>query len=278
MTAGGESIASGYSFIIPTIGRADSLSRVLEQIEAIIREPHDLVLALDGCDAATEAAVRGVAGRIVRARLSVVTLETRSGASAARNRAVMAAAGPVCVFLDDDVVISEEWWRAVTTELARGARCLTGPVLTNERSLLASARAQRYLARYEGVRTGDHVGFLAGGNAVILRDLLLSVGGFPEAAVAGDSLLVPSLERSGAACVFVREMWVGHQHDRGLATAGANAFRAGWLGGSVRGVTTELGSLARQVRHLSHLPPFGLNCALLVVKLAGAVTAWSVRP
>jgi glycosyltransferase involved in cell wall biosynthesis len=277
LPTGGETQTFGFSFIIPTVGRADSLGRLLEQIEAIVHEPHDVVLALDGCDPATEATVRRVAERSVRAQLTLVTLKSRSGASAARNRAVWAASRPVCVFLDDDVVISEEWWQAATTQLARGARCLTGPVLSQEKSPLAIARAQRYRARYEGLRTGDRVGFLAGGNSIILRDRLESVGGFPETPVAGDGLVVASLEQSGAPCIFVREMWIGHQHDRGLANASSNAFKAGRVAGSVRGITLELRSLAHQVRHPRHLVPFGLNCALLLLKFAGTLTAGSVK-
>jgi glycosyltransferase involved in cell wall biosynthesis len=273
LPAGGDGNPSGFSFIIPTIGRAESLVHVLGQIEAIVCEPHEIVLALDGCDTATQAHVQRVAEELVRASFTVVRLDTRSGASAARNRAVRAASRPACVFLDDDVTIDEEWWRAARAELARGAECLTGPVLTRETSLLAGARAQRYLSRYDGLRTGDRVGFLAGGNAIILRQHLESVGLFPEAVIAGDSLVVDRLAHAGVPCVFVREMAIYHQHDRGLAGATLNAFKAGRVIGSIEGLTAELRSLARQVHRPRDFAPFGLNCALLLVKLAGTMTA-----
>lgn len=96
-------MSATISAIVPTIGRADSLTALLEALLAQTRRPDEVIVA-DGSDGA---AVRGVvaAPRWRAAGLDVRYLAVQPpNAVAQRKAAIMQATGSLLLLLDDDVV------------------------------------------------------------------------------------------------------------------------------------------------------------------------------
>ena len=93
--------------IVPTIGRPESLARLLESLAAQTRKPDEVIVA----DASTNADVANVVGRADwRGRgLQVTRVEARPpNAVGQRMKAIAAATGDSLLLLDDDVVLDPE--------------------------------------------------------------------------------------------------------------------------------------------------------------------------
>ncbi|HEY3021978.1 MAG TPA: glycosyltransferase family 2 protein [Solirubrobacteraceae bacterium] len=112
------------SIVVPTRDRASYLAVALDSIVPQAREADaEVLVVLDGPDAASEAVARARGAR-------VVAHDQRLGLNAARNTAVAETSGELIVFLDDDVEVRPGWLAA----LLRAAReqpdvdVFTGPV------------------------------------------------------------------------------------------------------------------------------------------------------
>ncbi|HEX8105080.1 MAG TPA: glycosyltransferase [Solirubrobacteraceae bacterium] len=89
------------SVVIPTLGRAGKLARVLDRLAAQAAPPFEVVVAPDAAESDRAGLEAVLAGRPLA--LTVAT-PARPGASAARNAGWRAAAADVVLFLDDDVL------------------------------------------------------------------------------------------------------------------------------------------------------------------------------
>lgn len=271
MIRSSEITSFSFSFVIPTVGRASSLAILVDQIESIVHEQHEIIVVYDGVDFSTEQQLDSLFARNPQVPVRLEFLHQRLGPSAARNHAIYLAQYQVCVFLDDDITIDASWWRSLHSSLIKGTSCLTGPILTQEKSLLARARAQRYMARYRGLEDGTSVRFFAGGNAAVYRESLLAVGGFPDVQVGSDNLIINKLSEIGIECSFIGGMAVWHQHDRGLRNALTCAFKSGHIAGNGT-LHRELFSMTRAVTDFREILPFLVNLFFLFIKMAGTFT------
>ncbi|WP_169514767.1 glycosyltransferase [Actinomadura atramentaria] len=215
------------ALIIPTCGRPDDLRECLRSVAAEDDGSLAQVIVVD--DGAPEpvelpADVGGVP--LVKRRNAV-----RRGAAYSRNLALQTLADEVDAvgFLDDDARLTQGWFAAARRELTRDRGAVTGPVLRFDRGLVSRARQLRYDRRYAPVEPGQPVAFLAGGNAVVWRDLLVKAGGFPDTPTMSDRFLVRRLEAAGGRCHFVPDLLVRHRNSKGLRTAVREAWRAGLL-------------------------------------------------
>jgi glycosyltransferase involved in cell wall biosynthesis len=89
------------SVIIPTRGRPELLSRAIRSVLAQTMQRFEMVVVLDGEDAATA----GVVERFADERITLVALEESVGGAEARNVGVLHARGKYVALLDDD----DEW-------------------------------------------------------------------------------------------------------------------------------------------------------------------------
>ncbi len=128
-----EGLLPLVSVVVPsTFERVDLLERCVESLVAQ-SYPAFEVIVVDNrpVDSVERVELRGrLCGD---SRVSVV-VEPCPGISAARNRGVASAAGPVVAFIDDDVEVEPGWLRAVGARfvLEPSADCVTGPVLPKE--------------------------------------------------------------------------------------------------------------------------------------------------
>ena len=89
------------SIVIPTAGRPDLVVRAARSVLAQSFADLELIVVVDGPDAATERALAVIA----ESRLSVLVSPLPGGPGPARNRGIAAARGDWIAFLDDD----DEW-------------------------------------------------------------------------------------------------------------------------------------------------------------------------
>jgi hypothetical protein len=154
-----------------------------------------------------------------------------AGPSRCRRVAMSYVMREFVAFLDDDTEPTESWANAVQAALARGWTSITGVIVGRDRTVLSRARHMRYRQRYEGLRTGDRVSFVAGGNSVMATALLREHPGFMTDGASTSESLGAVLAARGKATRFVADMAVRHVHDRGWRSAIANAWRAGKVQG-----------------------------------------------
>jgi glycosyltransferase involved in cell wall biosynthesis len=165
-------------------------------------------------------------------------LEERPGLNFARNRALQEAQGDLLAFLDDDVVVDQNWcaglYEAWSENIDAGA--FTGLVLPYELSTEAQILFERrggFRRGFDKVRHGVDAShpwypcsagtFGAGCNCAFRRDLLLRLGGFDEALDTGAPLpgggdldIFFRVIRAGCPIVYEPQYLVYHEHRRDL--------------------------------------------------------------
>lgn len=242
------------SIVIATLGRWGELQRTLEHVRhgAATRDWEIMVISDGGGEAPPPIC-----------RLATCVSRPHHGVWHARNEGAQRARGTYLIFIDDDIEVDEQWTRAVDSAVERASTAVTGPIIGRDRSVLSSARAMRYDRRYRGLRCGDPVGFLAGGNTVVQRECFLAAGGFPTDGPGADNGLVERLE---ARPQFCWGLAVGHRNDRGVFAAATAAFKSGWHD-ALRG--RGVGSTATDLTHIGTVLPSLLNLLLLSVRATG---------
>ncbi|MUN40936.1 glycosyltransferase [Actinomadura sp. NEAU-AAG5] len=273
--------AQHIALIIPTCGRPDDLAACLRSIAGEADGSVAQVIVID--DGADELVVvpPEVGGVPVVKRRNAV----RRGAAYSRNLALQVLADEVDAvgFLDDDARLTPGWLEAARRELTRARGAVTGPVLRFDRGIVSRARQLRYNDRYAPLEPGQAVPFLAGGNAMVWRDLLVKAGGFPDTRTMSDRFLVRRLEAAGGMTHFVPDMVVLHRNSKGLRVAVREAWRAGLLDDTpLTGTASErLSGGMRAAVAGEHAPAALLNVALDAVYLGGRERArrsqWRAR-
>lgn len=181
--------------VVCTRERPDDLARCLGALQRCVMDG-DEILVVDNAPATSRTA--GVVSTFPARRI----VEPRAGLDRARNAGIAAARNDLVAFVDDDVVVTPFWRRALTGPFSEPeVVCVTGPVLPIELETRAQEEFERYAGhrwryqprRYSSVNlrpsSADAVGI--GANMVFRRDWLRRLGGFDVRLDAG------TLTRSG---------------------------------------------------------------------------------
>ena len=132
-------VAELISVIVATYNREDALDAVLRSLAGQSDRDFEVVVADDGSTAATAAAIEAWRAKLGR-RLEHVWQEDRGFRLAEiRNRAIMAARGAYCIFLDGDCLVRPDFI-AVHRRLAE-----PGWFVTGNRILLSAALTSKVL-------------------------------------------------------------------------------------------------------------------------------------
>lgn len=193
------------SIIIPTRNRASVLALSLRSLAAqtIPRAAYEIIVA---DDASTDATATLLEEGATRDGVRWTRLARRSGAAAARNRAIAMAEGELLIFLDDDAFVASDF-------IARHLHAHDGRPRALVAGGIIEVREPRAPAASPSSWRGYHRHPMPGGNSSVLRAHVLSAGGYDESFDAygwQDQELAERLLRAGLRRRFVRGAAIHH--------------------------------------------------------------------
>jgi len=134
-----------FSVIVTTYNREDALDAVLRSLAHQSEQDFEVVVADDGSTAATATVIDAWKGQIGR-RLDRVWHEDRGfRAAEIRNRAILAARGSYCIFLDGDCIVRPDFV-ATHRRLAEPGCFVTGNRILLSRELTAKVLREKLAA------------------------------------------------------------------------------------------------------------------------------------
>ena len=212
------------SIIVPSKDRVAIVTELLESLRRLLptkRIQPEVIVADNGSKDPTFEQVTSLA-KDFPAPLKVIKV-LRPGKSAAVNEAVKIAAGDFLAFLDDDVVVEQNWLLAVEEffqdghwQVGQGAIHLPSSANPHTVHLVD---VYRTVPRIEYDATVSTVRSLNGANFFMTRDLFNRVGGFDERLGPGasgtseDVELAWRLIRAGVAIGYTPKAMVFHRVD-----------------------------------------------------------------
>lgn len=225
------------SVVIATLDRARRLAACVESL-LNCRYPRVEIIVVDNAP--------GLGGTVdvvaqefgSRSEVSYVA-EPRRGVSAARNRGAAAARGDIIAFVDDDVVVNQDYLSAVVQGFLRWPRthCVTGLIVPAELETPAQLRMEQYGGFNKGYdmrvfdleehRVDDvlypyRIGMYGSGASLAIRaDAFRTLGGFDESLGAGtptfgaeDLDILLRVINGGMRLVYQPDALVWHYHRR----------------------------------------------------------------
>lgn len=263
--------APEFSVIIPTIGRSQSLARIVGDFTSAASTAIklEIIVVQDGPPVSPR--FEETVGELA-VELLLTSRRSRQGAARARNLGASHASGDYLIFVDDDIELSDFWREELLQAARRELSVWTGPITGSTETMLASGREARYMARYKQLRDGQLVEFLPGGNSVVRRDLFNQVGGFPDLPTGSDNVLAKRLGLRGIPVHYLSRFLVRHHHDRGWRIAIRTAYESGTLSNVAElrrdlFVSVRMGPLAARMA----------NCLLAAVKVSGFLLVKAAR-
>ena len=169
------------SVIIPAYKAADTIERALSSVAEQTLKPKQIIVIDDGSNDDTLKIVESFKEHIYEIEI-IIFKQQNLGAGAARNRAINAATGEWLAFLDAD----DEWHpKKLSTSMDAIRRHNLVLVShnyyridkTSKKPIFCSTRFEAATNPYRGLY---RKGFIATSSVVVLRDAVLSVGGFDE--------------------------------------------------------------------------------------------------
>ncbi len=166
------------SIIVCTRNRLETLVDCLSSIQKQSCGNCEVVVVPNGCHARTIDFLRSYQG-LSNLRIQV---EQEAGLSLARNSGAKIATGEWLIYLDDDVLLPEDYLMWVLDIISGSEfQCFGGPYYpiykTEKPKWLSPSFGHKEWPRSDAGALEQ--GHLSGGNFIIRRDLLLEVGGFP---------------------------------------------------------------------------------------------------
>jgi len=214
-----------FSIIIPTVGRCDSLRRLLASISQHFPRSgieFEVLVVNNARDADLARAVDAVVGEFrsdASCRVRAIRVAT-AGKCKAANAAVKQAGGRILAFFDDDVAVTPDWLN-VTAEFfrAKSFDAMQGPILVPA-EMQTNDEFRRAQNRYRTIHfvqyppSMSEINTLTGANMAIRREVFERVGLFDERLGPGQSGMSEDVEfaqrmRAGGAKI-------GYQHDAGV--------------------------------------------------------------
>jgi len=219
------------SVVIATHNRSEMLRRCLDSLREQIAEPgsFEVVVANDGSGDDTAAVAESYEAPF---RLHLLNLE-QGGQAAAQNKAIAAAEGERCLFLDDDMIASPQLIAAHLAAHRDDPMTLAVGQLTQQpvdgHDPYAHAFARRWNARYDELAERElDWADCYGGNLSAPRATLLEIGGFATDLPSSEDLEVAlRLTRAGCTPRYLPDAHAVHDDQKPGATVLAHERRFG---------------------------------------------------
>jgi len=210
------------SVVIPTLGRNTVVPTVNSLVGAKGGVTLEIIVVGRIEDPVTCEAMQAVAAGASSVRLIDVTFDHGDSSNKKNHGAAMARA-PIVAFIDDDVIVAEDWARQVLDAFSDSEVGLaSGPSLVpDDVSLVArltgnalGSLAAGYVAgRYsrKGQTRSIKWSGIIGCNMAFRREVLERIGGFDPRFWPGEEMIASAaVERAGHRIVFVPDMWLLH--------------------------------------------------------------------
>ncbi|MSP38872.1 MAG: glycosyltransferase [Deltaproteobacteria bacterium] len=212
-----------FSIIIPTVGRCDSLRRLLASIATHFHQSGVEYEVLVANNAPDDKAARGVDEIVVGfqsdGRLRVIRVAA-PGKCKAANAAVKQARGQVVVFFDDDVEVTPEWLKAAVEFFRTDSfDAMQGPIwvpleMQNNDAFRRAQKRFRTIHFVNYPSTTKEIKSLTGANMAIRREVFDRVGLFDERLGPGQSGMSEDVEF--AQRILAAGGKIGYRHDAGV--------------------------------------------------------------
>ena len=203
-----------YSFIIPVFNRPDEVDELLDSLTRQTVTDFEVVVVEDGSQVPCEDICRKYA-----ARLDIhYYMKPNSGPGQSRNYGVERAKGEYVIILDSDVVVPENYLRAVDAELQREpADAFGGP----DRAADSFTPVQKAISY--SMTSFFTTGGIRGGkkkldkfyprsfNMGVRRDVYQRLGGFSKMRFGEDIDFSIRIFKAGCKCRLFPEAWVWHK-------------------------------------------------------------------
>ena len=205
----GDAVERGaLSVVIPTHDRSRLLRQTVEHLMAgQLTVPWEIVVVANACSDDTASVVAELAaGAAVPLRL---VEEARPSASVARNRGAQAAAGPLLLFLDDDILLQGDGLATIAEWYLRsdGSSLLVGQVLALPEHVATpfGSFRQRHAGEVAPGAGPHDVDWFASGLAAVPATTFAALGGYTErypAAGLEDADFAIRARRAGHRIIF----------------------------------------------------------------------------
>jgi peptidoglycan/xylan/chitin deacetylase (PgdA/CDA1 family)/glycosyltransferase involved in cell wall biosynthesis/predicted TPR repeat methyltransferase len=292
VTAGSETnsrpnVQRNVSVVVPTIGRRESLRRLLDSLASQTASPEDFeVVVVD--DGSSDGSAEVLAHFADAAAIHLKVLrQDGSGAAAARNRGVRNAGGRIVLFLDDDLVAAPDLIERHLAFHAQwpglGHACLgfmewqRGPDDLPLAEYVRTASNQYLNWNRVCIADPDDIGWQAfwTGNLSVKRELLLGYGLFDDriyrGAMGEDLDLGHRLEKAGMRLHFRAAALAFFQNPFDLASFAERQFRKGYSSRELAGIGLDEAAGTGLVDDL------GLYSSAAVAEMVAAVDDLSSR-
>ena len=255
------------SIIIPTRNRSAVLTQCLDSLltgTRTLEAPE--VIVVDDCSNDETSAVVTCFRTATGWQVCYLRQELPRGANAARNAGLDVSRGEIIVFLDDDVLVTEDWLARLLAQISQELPVVSGPVhLTADGPLLGKHRAEvsAYLSEILEPARGSR------GEIVPSACNMAAFRWVFDRARFDETVRPPVeendwLERSGVRARFVQDAWVWHykpQEEMTPRHVFAGVWRRGgeggwWLRERLKIPVSERWCLAKRSLHTS-LRAFG---------------------
>lgn len=211
---------AAVSVVIPAWCAGATIGRALSSVAAQTVRPFEAIVADDGSDDGTAAAIEACRPVMGGVDLVVLRLPHR-GAGAARNAALRVARGDVVAFLDGD----DEWLPQKVERSLERLQATGAGFVSHDMIVVGANGRERYSdsARHFGVATDPWValfkrGFVATSTVVAWRAAVLAAGGFdPDLPAAQDyDLWLAMAGRESGFHVFGEALTRYHENPLGI--------------------------------------------------------------
>jgi len=250
------SAVARVSFIIPTFNEAGSIAAVIESIHHAVQDrfPLEVTVVDNGSKDATVEVARGLGVRVISDPAGTV--------AGLRNKGAAVSAGEVYVFLDGDVLLTDEWSRhilEVLTLLARDPEIVTGSTcgISTTGNWIEEYWFKPLLARQSA--------YINSGHLVVSRRLFEAIGGFDEKLKSGEDYDFSQRARAAGARI-INDPRLAVVHEGYPKTLVGFVRREIWHG---QGDFHSLRSVMASKVALASIGFLGLHLALLGVILTG---------
>lgn len=203
-----------YSIIVPVFNRPDEVDELLQSLVGQTLKDFEVVIVEDGSEKPCKDVCDKYAGKIDLKYF----MKKNSGPGQSRNYGAERANGEYLIVLDSDVVLPEDYLKAVDDELNRepsdafgGPDCAHDSFTETQKAISYSMTSFFTTGGIRGGKKKLDKFYPRSFNMGILRDVYMRLGGFSKMRFGEDIDFSIRIFKAGCKCRLFPEAWVWHK-------------------------------------------------------------------